>query len=69
MTHHSRPDSWLDPRPYTDASLRRRKHGNILPMLDEPRFTLKSLILAGLSGLCIMIGFFGCILIAAVMMP
>ena len=35
MTHHFRPDSWLQPRPYTDPSLRRMKHGRILP-LDEP---------------------------------
>ena len=67
MNYYQRPDNWLEPRPYTDASLRRIKHGRILPMLDEPRFTLKSLILAGLSGLCIMAGFFGCILVAAVM--
>ena len=32
----SRPDSWVQPRSYTDASLRRQKYGRILPM-EEPR--------------------------------
>ena len=31
----SRPDAWVQPRPYTDASARYAKHGPILPM-DEP---------------------------------
>ncbi|HEY8604879.1 MULTISPECIES: hypothetical protein [Tsuneonella] len=31
----SRPDSWVSPRPYSDASLRLRKHGPIRPM-EEP---------------------------------
>lgn len=31
----SRPDHWVSPRPYSDASLRYRKHGPVLPM-DEP---------------------------------
>ncbi len=33
----SRPDSWVQPRPYRDASLRYQAHGPILPM-DEPGF-------------------------------
>ncbi|MCB2050738.1 MAG: hypothetical protein KDE63_04835 [Novosphingobium sp.] len=33
----SRPDSWTMPRPYSDASLRFRKHGPIEPM-DKPGF-------------------------------
>lgn len=33
----SAPDSWTRPRPYTDASLRRMKHGPILPM-EKPGF-------------------------------
>jgi hypothetical protein len=28
----SRPDCWTSPRPYSDASLRRRAHGPIQPM-------------------------------------
>ena len=30
--HSSRPDAWVAPRPYSDASLRMRKHGRIQPM-------------------------------------
>ena len=33
----SRPDSWTNPRPYTDASLRRMVHGRIQPM-EQPGF-------------------------------
>ena len=33
----SKPDSWVLPRPYQDASLRFRTHGAILPMEEEPR--------------------------------
>jgi hypothetical protein len=32
----SRPDSWVMPRPHTDASQRLVKHGPIVPM-DEDR--------------------------------
>lgn len=28
----SRPDHWIDPRPYSDASLRRFKHGPVKSM-------------------------------------
>jgi len=31
----SRPDAWVLPKPYSDASLRYRKHGPIQPM-DRP---------------------------------
>lgn len=31
----SRPDGWILPKPYTDASLRYHKHGPIQPM-DKP---------------------------------
>ncbi len=31
----SRPDGWVQPRPYSDASSRFMKHGPILPM-DRP---------------------------------
>ena len=31
----SRPDTWVQPRPYSDASARFAKHGAVLPM-DEP---------------------------------
>ncbi len=33
----SRPDKWVQPRPYSDASQRLMKHGRVLPM-DEPSF-------------------------------
>ncbi|MEE4537045.1 MAG: hypothetical protein V2J51_00945 [Erythrobacter sp.] len=33
--HTSRPDSWTAPRPFSDATMRRRKHGPILP-LEQP---------------------------------
>jgi len=33
----SAPDRWTQPRPYTDATLRRLKHGAIRPM-EEPGF-------------------------------
>ncbi len=28
----SRPDRWVEPRPYCDATLRRHIHGPIVPM-------------------------------------
>ena len=31
----SRPDSWVQPRPYRDASMRYQMHGPIRPM-EEP---------------------------------
>ena len=31
----SRPDRWISPRPYSDASLRRHIHGPIQPM-EQP---------------------------------
>ena len=34
--HSSSPCPWVRPRPYTDASLRFRKHGPVQPM-EEPR--------------------------------
>lgn len=64
--HHSRPDRWSNPRPYTDASLRRMKHGPLLPM-EEPRISLKSMVLSTISGLFIMAGFFAAILLSAIM--
>ena len=33
----SRPDRWLQPKPYSDTSLRYRMHGRIQPM-EEPGF-------------------------------
>lgn len=33
----SRPDAWTSPRPYSDASIRRFKHGPIQPMEEEAR--------------------------------
>lgn len=33
----SRPDTWVQPRPFTDASQRLRMHGPIRPM-EEPGF-------------------------------
>ena len=35
--HSSRPDRWVKPKPYSDASLRYKQHGKILPM-EEPGF-------------------------------
>lgn len=35
--HSSRPDSWSQPRPYTDPSLRRMRHGPVRGM-EEPGF-------------------------------
>jgi hypothetical protein len=32
----SKPDQWIMPRPYQDASLRLRTHGPILPMEQQP---------------------------------
>ena len=34
----SRPDNWVQPRPYTDPSQRYMRHGPILPMDEEPGF-------------------------------
>lgn len=33
--HSSRPDRWVQPKPYSDSSLRYRMHGRILPMEDD----------------------------------
>ncbi|WP_171033092.1 hypothetical protein [Qipengyuania marisflavi] len=35
--HSSRPDRWVNPKPYSDASLRHQHHGKILPM-EQPGF-------------------------------
>jgi hypothetical protein len=40
----SKPDAWIMPRPYQDASLRFRTHGPILPMEEEPRGFLARLL-------------------------
>lgn len=64
--HYSRTDTWAHPRPYTDASLRRMKHGKLLPM-QPAGLTRKSMALAALSGLLIMSGFFTAIFAAAAM--
>ena len=67
MTHHSRPDSWLQPRPYTDPSLRRMKHGRILP-LDEPAATPALRIAqVALGGALVLAGFAALWLIAIAM--
>ena len=34
----SRPDHWVQPRPYTDASLRFMAHGPVQPMEEESGF-------------------------------
>lgn len=31
----SRPDVWVRPRPYSDANMRRLKHGPIVPMQQK----------------------------------
>lgn len=31
----SRPDTWTNPRPYSDANMRRLKYGPIQPMDEE----------------------------------
>jgi len=36
LIHSSRPDSWSSPRPFSDASIRLKKHGPIQPM-TQPR--------------------------------
>ncbi len=37
--HSSPPDRWVQPKPYSDSSLRYRTHGRILPMEeDRPGF-------------------------------
>lgn len=33
----SNPDRWVQPKPYSDSSLRHRQFGRILPM-EEPGF-------------------------------
>ena len=33
----SRPDRWVQPKPYSDSAMRTRAHGRILPM-EEPGF-------------------------------
>ncbi|MBO6525567.1 hypothetical protein [Erythrobacter sp.] len=35
--HSSRPDGWVQPKPYSDSSLRYRTHGKIQPM-EQPGF-------------------------------
>ena len=40
----SKPDAWIMPRPYQDASLRFRTHGRILPMEEETRGFLARLL-------------------------
>jgi hypothetical protein len=35
--HSSRPDRWVSPRPYTDASLRTATYGRLQPM-EAPGF-------------------------------
>lgn len=35
--HTSAPDRWTNPRPHSDPSLRRAKHGRVLPM-QKPTF-------------------------------
>lgn len=32
IIHTSRPDKWSSPRPHSDPSIRRKKHGRIQPM-------------------------------------
>lgn len=39
----SRPDTWTMPRPYSDASQRRLKHGPIQPMDEDRGFLWKLL--------------------------
>ena len=36
----SRPDSWVQPRAYSDESLRRAKYGRIQPM-ERPSFVAR----------------------------
>lgn len=60
-------DRWIDPRPYTDPSLRRMKHGRILP-LDEPAASpLLRFAQVALGGALVLAGFVGIWLIAMVM--
>lgn len=33
----SRPDRWVEPKPYSDPNLRYQQHGRVLPM-EEPGF-------------------------------
>ena len=68
MTHHSHPDQWLAPRPYSDPSLRRQKYGRLLPM-EQPRSNRRFLIVAGMQGLLIMFGFFAVMFITAALLP
>ena len=44
--HSSRPDGWVSPRPYSDATLRRMAYGPIQPM-HRPRGLLSRLLKAG----------------------
>lgn len=68
MTNHSRPDSWLQPRPYTDPSLRRMKYGRLLPM-EEASSPQRRLAWAFAQGLIMMLGFFALFFLFAVMTP
>lgn len=59
MNAHHRHDRWSSPRPYTDNSLRRMKHGAIQPMeADAPPVPpwLRLLQLLG-GGLLVLTGF------------
>ena len=66
MTHHSRPDSWLEPRPYSDPSLRLKKYGRILPM-DEPSLTLRQFVWPLVKGLILTIAALALFFLFAVM--
>ena len=68
MTHHSHPDQWLAPRPFSDPSMRRQKYGRILPM-EQPQSNRRFLIVAGAQGLLIMIGFFAVMFLTAALLP
>ena len=68
MTHHSRPDSWLEPRPYSDPSLRLQKYGRILPM-EEPSLSLRQLVWPVAKGLILTIAALALFFLFAVMTP
>ena len=68
MTHHSRPDSWLEPRPYSDPSLRLQKYGRILPM-EEPSLCFRQLVWPMVRGLVLTIAALALFFLFAVMTP
>ena len=68
MTHHSRPDSWLEPRPYSDPSLRLQKYGRILPM-EEPSLSLHQFVWPLVKGLILTIAALALFFLFAVMTP